>query len=395
MDKFIAFIRRVLKRLNKTLLLFLARRCKSIVVFAPVYTKDNEKDGYIRRIRTIDEAVLSKRIRFYIIGEHPELEEIRIRRHGKGLYSIAFNSVNVLHFNFIHELVSRCGVLYIHSVYRLLSINPSDRTLELLDIPKLKIIWDVHGAVPEECHLLENHEIGQIAEKAEKRLVEVSDVVICVSRAMETHLKAKYGDSISALFVVLPILGNIGKNHGYEQIQSIKKPIDGKPAVIYSGGLQKWQNVPEMIRLVTDTADYYDYRFIVSDPQELMEMIPADILKRIQIKSVPADEIAKEYTECHFGLVLRDDNTVNNVACPTKIVEYLEYGILPVLKSENIGDFKEMGMEWLSIETLANNNLPTKEEIKEMTNKNNLVSRIIIMQQKDGIKAINTFMKDV
>ena len=390
MNKLRLFIIRVKRRLKKTALLFLAGLCRSIVVFAPIYTKDNEKDGYIQRIKTIDETVLSKHIRFYITGDHPELEQLRIRRIGKGLYSIEFNSGNIPQLSFINDLITKCGILYIHSVYRLLSINTNDKTLELLDIPKLKIIWDVHGAVPEECHLLGNYEIEQIASKVEKRLYEVSDVIICVSRAMEIHLEDKYGERGSSVFILLPIVRNTSKNH-LNKTEIIKnRSVDEKPVVIYSGGLQKWQNVIEMIKLAKATADYYDYRFLVPDPQRLIEMIPADILGKIQIRSASAYEIEKDYRECHFGLLLRDDNIVNSVACPTKIVEYLEYGVLPVLKSENIGDFKELGMKYVRIEDFVKGSAVSEKERCEMAMANTEVLQTIIDQQKKGSSLLKT-----
>lgn len=54
----------------------------------------------------------------------------------------------------------------------------------------------------------------------------------------------------------------------------------------------------------------------------------------------------------YYVFVLRDDILVNQVACPTKIVEYLNYGIKPIVLSEKIGDFKEYGYEYIFINQL-------------------------------------------
>ena len=388
MKKLRELISRINRKWKKTSLLTLAALYKSIVVLAPIYTKENEKDGYIRRIKTIDEDILSKNVRIYITGDHPELDELRVRKCSKCVYCVEFNSTNAIHIEFIKNLVSRCGRIYIHSVYRLLSIDPADRMQELLDIPGLKIIWDVHGAVPEECCFLGEPVIGAIAGEIEKRLFVKAQIIICVSKSMERHLKNKYPNSTSAVFIVLPILGKNRKKHGNKILQNKKRSVDGKPVVIYSGGLQKWQNVPEMIQLVKATADYYNYRFLVSDPQRLVEMIPAEILEKIQIRSVPADEIENEYLECHFGLVLRDDNTVNRVACPTKIIEYLEYGIIPILKSENIGDFKELGMNYIAEKDLLEKNYPDEIKRLKMVENNKSVIKTLIIQQENNIKNI-------
>ena len=57
---------------------------------------------------------------------------------------------------------------------------------------------------------------------------------------------------------------------------------------------------------------------------------------------------------CHLGFVLRDDVLVNRVACPTKLLEYIQYGVLPIVLSDAIGDFKELGYKYIGLDDFVN-----------------------------------------
>lgn len=91
-----------------------------------------------------------------------------------------------------------------------------------------------------------------------------------------------------------------------------------------------------------------------------------------------------EYQTAHYGFVLRDDITVNNVACPTKLVEYLQYGILPILLTPNIGDFAARGMEYLPLEDLLAGKLPSEEQRRQMAARNGEVLGLLLQDHLDG-----------
>ena len=44
---------------------------------------------------------------------------------------------------------------------------------------------------------------------------------------------------------------------------------------------------------------------------------------------------------------MRDDIVLNRVAAPTKLIEYLSYGLIPIVKTINIGDSVKMGYEYI------------------------------------------------
>ena len=67
----------------------------------------------------------------------------------------------------------------------------------------------------------------------------------------------------------------------------------------------------------------------------------------MEVDTLPADELKKEYEKAQYGFTLRDNIIVNEVACPTKLIDYVKYGIIPILKSDKIGDFVENGLEYV------------------------------------------------
>ncbi len=369
-------------------LFLVASRSPSVVVMAPMFTEENGKDGYIQRIRSIDELVLKDRIRFYIMGDHPELDQIVVKKIDNDHYYLEFNSENLEHMQYINSLAFRCGTLYVHSVYRFMAGPVSHMMQGILDVTNIRIFWDVHGAVPEECVLNGDPGIAKVAGSVEEKLFQKSDVIICVNEAMKNHLKDKYFKATNASFVILPIIGNI--QHGAIYATS---PNNKKPVVIYSGGLQAWQNVEEMLRIAIETKERYEYRFFVADPKALVEKAGRENLDGISIRSVGPDQIGKEYVGCNYGLLLRDDIAVNRVACPTKLIEYVENRIVPVLKSKKIGDFEKLGLNCVLEQDLLDGRLPDENIRFEMAEKNLLCLESIKEQQNRGIEEIIRTLK--
>lgn len=61
-------------------------------------------------------------------------------------------------------------------------------------------------------------------------------------------------------------------------------------------------------------------------------------IKNIKILSVNYDEMPRYLDACDYGFCLRQDNMVNRVASPTKVMEYLSRNVMPIL-TEYVGDF--------------------------------------------------------
>ena len=98
---------------------------------------------------------------------------------------------------------------------------------------------------------------------------------------------------------------------------------------------------------------------------------------RIELKSVAPEELAEYYESAHYGFILRDDNVINTVANPTKMIEYLQYGIVPIVKSPNIGDFATYGYDYITYDSPLSELKPVKSP------KNREVAREIISRTND------------
>ncbi|MFA5816684.1 MAG: hypothetical protein WC865_13810, partial [Bacteroidales bacterium] len=83
---------------------------------------------------------------------------------------------------------------------------------------------------------------------------------------------------------------------------------------------------------------------------------------KISVISVNPDELESYYELAHYGFILRDDILVNRVANPTKLAEYLQYGIIPVVKLVDIGDYARYEYEYIPYEELNNGLLPRKSQ---------------------------------
>src|SRR5439155_1739018 len=118
----------------------------------------------------------------------------------------------------------------------------------------------------------------------------------------------------------------------------------GRPTVVYSGAAQRWQNVELMLELARDGIDRFDFTFLTSDPAAFERAAERHGLRgRVAVHSAPREQLPRYYRRADYGLVLRDDGVVNRVACPTKLSEYLAFGLIPVVKSPDLGDFPALG----------------------------------------------------
>ena len=84
---------------------------------------------------------------------------------------------------------------------------------------------------------------------------------------------------------------------------------------------------------------------------------------------------------------------VNRVACPTKLVEYLAAGILPILNTPNIGDFVRDGMAYISLEDFVSEKLPPREEKERLVEQNLKVVRTLEERYHQGRQQLCAWME--
>ena len=121
-----------------------------------------------------------------------------------------------------------------------------------------------------------------------------------------------------------------------------------------------------------------EYHIFVPNIVEYMKTLEGEKIDNLMVDTKNRDELILEYKKAHYGFILRDDITVNHVACPTKLIEYMQYDIVPIMLSPRIGDFFDMGLEYIPVEDFIKGKLPSEEKRNLMANHN----RIILHQFK-------------
>ncbi|GGG84832.1 hypothetical protein GCM10007415_17640 [Parapedobacter pyrenivorans] len=260
------------------------------------------------------------------------------------------------HFFLISRLLRQADILYFHSVINVLPLLPF-----LCFIRKQsQVVLDAHGVVPEELLHTGKTMKGKLYQLAERSIFGRVNKVITVSDAMAVHFSRKYPrwDKSYLKYPILP------SHISVADLSNIRELGDEQTHVLYSGNLQAWQNIDLMIRLIKNNRSAgIQYTIMTGQPVEMTARLAAEGIRvgdGIAVLTVSPNELQRYYRKAHYGFILRDDMLINRVACPTKLVEYLYYGIIPIVKSSKIGDFKEMGYEYVSCENLSDG-LPARK----------------------------------
>ena len=160
------------------------------------------------------------------------------------------------------------------------------------------------------------------------------------------------------------------------------------------GGLQRWQKIGLMQDVIAAAGNCSRYNMFVPQPDAFMEQWgerqKPDVLF---VDSRSPEQLKQNYRACHYGFVLRDDIVVNNVACPTKIIEYIQYGIIPVLDTTKIGDFIPLGMTYVDYHDFMQGKLPTEKERLSMASKNYKVLDKLVETYVNGRQVVQSKLK--
>ena len=173
-----------------------------------------------------------------------------------------------------------------------------------------------------------------------------------------------------------------------------EKPfINGKPVVIYAGGIMKWQKIELMQKSIYNCINNANYMVLCPNPKEFWATWNYPKAKNLIVDSKSYKDLCKDvYTKAHYGYVLRDDITVNNVACPTKIADYFKYRIVPIVNSPKIGDFIDLGMKYITLEDFNSGKLLTQKQIKEITDNNlNVLNKYVKIHEKGKKEFLKMF----
>jgi len=338
-----------------------------MILFLAKYPNDGqEQEGMLQRIVAIDEQFASQE-RNYLFISHRQYWKKQKREIKPGVFQYHCNSF--LHFFLIVSLLRKANSYYLHAVVHFLAF-----LIYLPFISKNKaFIWDIHGVAPEEQALAGAHKRARQYEICERILVQRASTAIAVTNRMIRHYKEKFPHA-TLNYIVYGILPAHLRSQHFEWKEI--RDTAGTVNIVYSGNTQKWQNIALMVELIKrNQMAHYHYYILTGEPKEMQRYLQKagiDSASTITVKKVLPGELKKYYSIAHYGFVLRDDIAVNQVACPTKMVEYLYYGIVPIVKSADIGDFLSLGYQYLSLQAFGGDLLPIKSPINHQ-----LASRLL------------------
>lgn len=332
-----------------------------ILIVAPFPKEGTVVEGWMARIRAVDELFFDTPRVYLNFTSHDKADVAPTTiHHSSKVSEVLLDAGRLQHREFLEAAIKACRFCYVHTVHLARFV--------LGFYPTGKLITDFHGIVPEEEAMLGNRTASAFYEAIEATVLQCSAYVVVVTRAMERHLRSKYPFArFEAL--VLPVIV------GYTP-PSTRSATEGRenPTMIYSGGSQVWQNIDLTLQLVANAP--VPGRYIVASHDYAAIAAKADRLRiagAIEFGSYSRSELADLYARSDFGFVLRDDTAVNRVACPTKLTEYLQFGIVPIVKLVEIGDFEMEGYEYITHEEFGAGIIPGHQQRQMMIARNHAV----------------------
>jgi hypothetical protein len=354
-----------------------------IIFFAP-FPDPTKGDGWMARIISVDE-IFKDRPRAYVFdrfaytGKRTEGYEIFHKRHDPLREEYILNFSFNRHIRILTDLVEKSDFVYAHTAH-------SARFM-LSYYQTGKIITDLHGLASLEEEMMGYPERSRFFGALEESMIRGSVTLVTVTKAMEQYYRCQY-PKLETSFILNPIRHALPI---YDDI-NLQRPATKKPIVIYAGGGQTWQQPEKMLRIASQLSNVYSFEFYTAH-----ESIFRDIMRKIAIsessfhlKFLPTDQLILEYKRAHFGLILRTDTPVNRVACPTKLMEYMSHGVIPIVELYEIGDFKSFGYHAILLEDFLAGNLPNNDTLNAMRLKNAKICREINATCDAGIEKLRS-----
>lgn len=331
------------------------------MLFLTYYPNSLEsKDGFAHRVFQIDELFknISRKYLYvsfkkYLIPQKTKigtLEEYRL---------------NIIYFPFIIYLILKSKLIYIHSIYNARLIFP------ILFISKAKVFLEIHGALPEEVLFTKNNLVlFKMYSLLEKLVVKRANFLVSVSAVLANHVTQKW--KIEKKYFLIPMLtiGDITN-----KIKFSCRDID----FIYAGGIHKWQCLNKVIQ-VLENHSHRTSKVFLSDLKHNYKFPDY-----VDVSSIPPSEVSRYLLNSKFGFVIRENHILNKVSCPTKLIEYMLYGVVPVVDFEDLGDFVSLGYKSVNYIDLINGVIFDDKKICEIVQANIEVIRKIDLLQRSGL----------
>ena len=244
---------------------------------------------------------------------------------------------------------------------------------------KSKIIFDVRGVMPEEVinqkKTLKSFLIFMYLKISEPILVHFSNFIVVVSRPFKEYLISKYGKRNQEKIKVISTFSNKKKDfNAIDFLEEIKKE---KIIISYCGSLTKWQKFDDVLNLYIELQNLFNttHLLVLTPDISLAKKKLSQKLnkKDFSVLFVKNQELIDYLSYSNLGLLLRDENLINNVSAPIKVKDYLNAEV-PILASSKIGDtdyyFKKYNLGFsLESDDFRQELIKNKEIIRNLMNK--------------------------
>ena len=291
--------------------------------------------GYGIRCRLMYESLAA--------SHRTDMVVLRVGGRKKAPMPFAVTEVNALQFGRIRRILS--------DYQRIVAEGISVATLlSFLGIGPF--IYDMHGLAEEECS---SRAKSIVYRHAERRVLRRAGRVLFVSRAMRRYSEEKHELQLESRSAVVRVHPSVRPTTGsatlHDQCASARAALSiplGVPVIVYAGSTAPYQEVELMIDFLEALDPPWRIYVLTRDPGAFTR-----IASRPNTVLTEADEplLRSIYSAADYGLILRSDSPVNQVASPTKMIEYLAFGLTPVVWRP-FGDFWDFGVDAVSYEEL-------------------------------------------
>lgn len=211
---------------------------------------------------------------------------------------------------------------------------------------KTPIIVDIHGAVVEEAVFGRGDSFKKTAAykalaMAERRCIDKADRLFVVAEPMLDHLKKKYPDLSTQKVKIIPVAADaIFFNHLPDA--SLREQLGFKQndvVFVYSGGAQRYQCIEETLSIFSKVlACKQNVKLLIltietNKFQSLIAQSFPQLSSHTVIKRLDKEEVASHLQIADLGFLLRHNDILNKVSCPTKFAEYTACGVSVIATS--------------------------------------------------------------
>lgn len=303
------------------------------------------KDGYQKRVQEIADLFKSWQIVFYPVQDTQK---------------------TITNFISFVRLLCSVDLIYLHS------LSSSSHLFCHLALPffKKKLVWDVHGLVPEEHDFLGRKKEATGFQKLEKRIADYCNIWITVTKSMRDYLILKHPKLAHKKTFIIP--------PGFDlyPLSETQKDFD----FVYSGASQKWQNL-DLVRKCVSINQTLNTLILTSEGEILKPYFPKSVTFGFAVKNDYFNYLSKS----KMGFLLRDEHILNKAAFPTKLLDYLQAGVVPVFLSKQMADASQWDIKFISVESLLEGKLPDEVELRLIAGHNRTIAEAIFgfqMSQK-------------